>query len=221
MCILIIILFPTVIMATQNENITKVTIRTESLGRDRSTSQKIMLINMTINNLGHLIYIEEFYTIDSYSQPNLYDIKRFDQGNITENNLSFQILRPRKSSEMPYRLIKAIVVLNKTRVYERWLSDDAKFYVAADQLKVFASDKNVPENLTESINETGNTESVENVNNTNTINETKYIKPIIEIDSTPRKSPGFGLITAIAIISAMYISLKYISLRDIGKNKKE
>lgn len=101
----------------------KVSIHAEYLGDNKSTwGFNDVLINININRLGHLLYIEEYYTIDANENPKYITSNKYYDNNITYTNISFQILRPFSSSGKYYSLVRGVVILDNKRVNERWLT---------------------------------------------------------------------------------------------------
>ena len=73
---------------------TKVSIHNDYLGDNNTWGFSDILINININKLGHLIYIEEYYTVDGSGNPKYVLSSRYYDSNITYNDISFQIPRP-------------------------------------------------------------------------------------------------------------------------------
>ncbi len=99
-----------------SENITVKTqtifsIRTKSLGIDRNWNAQRILVNITTEKLGHLTYIEYYYSVDSNGNPKFYSSGRYYDQKITGNKLSFEILRPRRGSKT-YTLVEAKAMIN-------------------------------------------------------------------------------------------------------------
>lgn len=101
---------------------TKVSIHTEYLGDNKSAwGFSDMLVNITINRLGHLIYIEEYYTEDSSEDPKFVTSRSYYNDNITDNDISLQIMRPFSRSGTYYSLVRGVVIFDNKRVYEKWI----------------------------------------------------------------------------------------------------
>ncbi len=112
-------------MATETSEIkipTKVSIYTKYLGDNSTWGFGDIIINITINKLGHMIYLEEYFTVDSNQNPKYAMTNKYYDNNITNNTTSFQILRPFGRAGRLYSLIRGVVLLDNRRVYEKWIN---------------------------------------------------------------------------------------------------
>ncbi len=177
----------------------KVSITTKYLGVDKNWNTLKVLVNITISGLGHLMYIEEYYSIDSNSNPKFFSSSRYHDSNLTGNKLSFEILRPKAAKS--YSLIKSVVLLDNKIVFEKWYSLKKQDKWIVDKLE--KKEANVTgENKTEKMKEAFNYTSE------NTIPGVNNITPNTNV-SEVHKTPGLG-ITAIAIIIFMvYIGKRH------------
>lgn len=105
----------------------RASINTKTLGFNNSLSAFDVLVNITVTKLGHMVYVEEYSTVDSDGQPKPATSGRYFDSNITENNITFQILRPPSRGGKFYSLIKGVVILDGKRIRERWLKIPSGF----------------------------------------------------------------------------------------------
>ncbi len=124
----VIVLLPIGGMAQiTNESVTKFSVNTTYIGFDNNWFSSKILVNITTPKFGRLVYVEEYFTVDSDSNPKPVISNTYYDNNVEENNISFQILRPLSRSGKFYSMIRAAIIVDGKRVYERWLkiSSDA------------------------------------------------------------------------------------------------
>lgn len=120
--VVVIVLLPIGGMAqSTNENVVKFSINTTYIGFDNNWFASKIDINITTPKFGRMVYIEEYFTVDSNSNPKSVTSKTYYDNNVEENNISFQILRPLSRSGKFYNMIRAAVIVDGKRVYEKWL----------------------------------------------------------------------------------------------------
>lgn len=97
------------------------------LGFDNYNNGFRMHVNVSTSAPGHLTYMEEYYTLDSDSNPKYVASKSFDGGDLVKvnksYNASFEILRPTGS----YKLVKSVFLLDGSRIFEYWLTKNRDF----------------------------------------------------------------------------------------------
>ncbi len=119
-----IIILLSIDSTAQNDGIqmpTMVSIHTDYLGNNNTWGFSDILINITVNKLGHLVYVEEYYTVDGSGNPKYVLSNRYYDNNITYNNISFQILRPFSHSGEIYNSIRGVVIFDDKRISEKWI----------------------------------------------------------------------------------------------------
>ena len=119
----VIVLLPIGGMAqgTNESNVTKFSISTAYIGFDDNWFASKILVNITTIRFGRLVYVEEYFTVDSNDNPKPVTSGTYYDNNVTENNISFQILRPLYRSGKFYSMIRGVIIIDGKRVYERWL----------------------------------------------------------------------------------------------------
>lgn len=95
-------------------------------GSGSNMSVNINLSKMDISNIMNIVYVENYYSVDSYNMPKYYVNRRYETAKIS-NNLSFFILRPSPGTTGKfYSLIESIVVINGKRVSITWYDHTGK-----------------------------------------------------------------------------------------------
>lgn len=123
--ILILINFSINVLAQDNSSIsdinnTNIRVKITYLGYDKNWNAEKLRINMTIDRLGHLLYVENYYSIGSEA-PKFYSSKAYYDNNLTSNKISFEILRPKTSLGKPYSLIKSTISIDGKMISDKWL----------------------------------------------------------------------------------------------------
>lgn len=108
-----------------SENITVKTktifsIKTKSLGINRDLNLQKILVNITTERLGHLTYIENYYSVDFEGNPKFYSSGRYYDQKITSSKISFEILRPRRGRKT-YTLLEAKVMIDNKTIFEDFI----------------------------------------------------------------------------------------------------
>lgn len=182
----------------QYKDHTKMSIRTKNLGRDRNWNAQKVLINITINRLGNLTYIEEYFSVDSHSQPKFYSSQIHYESKLTKGNISFEILRPRKNLKT-FILTKGIIILDGKMIYERWITSNISNYITINS-------SNKDRKTAEIVNTTATldiTSTPKNKEISNTIpyqNENRQIFMVNNNTNDYKKTPGFEIIGMIFIL---------------------
>ena len=110
----------------------------KNVGHDEYLNLNRLNANVSLDVPGHMTYVEEYYTIDGNSNPKLCCSGTYFDGqliqyndandtNITYYNASFDILRPKPNKGKTYTLTKAIILLDGSRIYEKWLTKNVTF----------------------------------------------------------------------------------------------
>src|SRR3990167_1224531 len=110
-----------VAQSTSEKNGTKFSINTTYIGFDNNWFSSKILVNITTPKFGRLVYVEEYFTVDSSDNPKPVISTTYYDSNVGENNISFQILRPLSRSGKFYSMIRAAIIVDGKRIYERWL----------------------------------------------------------------------------------------------------
>lgn len=122
MTIIVLLSMSGIAQSDTTQNNVRAAINTKVLGFNSTWSAFDVLVNITITKLGYMVYIEEYYTVDSSGNPKPASSGRYYEANITGKNITFQILRPPPRSGKSYNLVRGVVLLDGKRVRERWLN---------------------------------------------------------------------------------------------------
>lgn len=114
-----------ILNANSINDVPNIILKTKFLYYDKYWNGNRILINITIDKLGNLVYLEEYYKIDQDGNPEIVTTGRYYEGIIKNGYLSFEIVRPKKGNE--FSLIKGVVVLDRERIFETWINSSATY----------------------------------------------------------------------------------------------
>ena len=119
------------ICSTAQQGDVRVRFQIKYLEFDKNSNSYKLLVNISTDKPGHVVYIEEYYTVDSKSNPKYVSSDRFDGGELVKTNssynASFEILRPVSHGGKTYTLAKSVILLDNQRVLEYWLTKNKDF----------------------------------------------------------------------------------------------
>lgn len=130
--IITVILFSLIpVITTAQQDDVSVRFQTKYIEFDQNLNSYRLLVNISTNKPGHVIYLEEYYTVDGKSNPKFVSSGRFDGGELVKTNssyfASFEILRPVPHGGKTYTLAKSVILLDNQRVLEYWLTRNKDF----------------------------------------------------------------------------------------------
>lgn len=219
--ITIIFIMPIIVQAStdntsQNVNYAKISFTTKYLGQDKNFPGSKILVNITINTLGHIVYMEYYYSIGSDGNPKLYNSRRFYDKEITSNKISFDILRPSAGGQKSYYLIKSVILFNNDIALEKWSSVSSSDKWMTDRLnnmtepkKIIINNTNISDNITTTPNSTQYVSEIRN----GTVNKTNTTRVVDKPKSS--KIPSVPIIIEIIIVISMVIVIR--NMKKIGK----
>lgn len=119
------------VSGTAQQGDVHVRFQTKYLEFDKNMNSYKLLVNISTDKPGHVVYLEEYYTVDSNSNPKFVSSGRFDGGELVKTsssyNASFEILRPVSHGGKTYTLAKSVILLDNQRVLEYWLTKNRDF----------------------------------------------------------------------------------------------
>ncbi len=183
----------------------KFSIKSKFLGQDKNFNTEIVRINITIDKLGKLTYIENYYLEGSESLKLQSSAKYLDTI-LANKNISFNISRPKPGiiSNRRYVFIESIILLDGKMIFNKTVNLSNRYKLDYTNMPTVKSNTTIksPTNIT---NKT--VKSPTNITNNSDINNTKND---IEINKTTvtEKTNGFGIIAAIIVIFILFIRLK-------------
>lgn len=114
-----ILILSSIVSAQALNNVT-VAVATKQIGYDKNTGRPIVNVGIYVNKMGHLEYLERYYSLNE-SRIYIYkETVKYHDSNITDTNLSFKILRHVDPSGKPY-YIQAWIKLDNITILDDWL----------------------------------------------------------------------------------------------------
>lgn len=114
-----ILILSSIVPAQALNNVT-VAVATKLIGYDNNTGRPIVNVGIYVDKLGHLEYMERYYSLNESKMYIYKETVKYHDSNITNNNLSFRILRHLDPSGKPY-YIKAWILLDNITILDDWL----------------------------------------------------------------------------------------------------
>lgn len=109
---------------TENVNITEkvnITIVSKNLDIDKDSNREIVSVYINSSKIGHLNYIEKYYSINETGEKNLDSAMMYYNNTMPNNTFALKIKRPLDRSGNPYRLIKAMIFIDNKKVFDKQL----------------------------------------------------------------------------------------------------
>lgn len=104
----------------------QVTLKSKNWGPDPTWGGSRATITLTTNKMGNLAYVEEYYSIDSYGQPNFFSGNRHEE-EMKDYTVSFDIVRPKNNHKQDWSLIKSKVIIDRVVAYEVWINTSGTY----------------------------------------------------------------------------------------------
>lgn len=213
---------------TSNASNVKITVKSRFMGIEKNWNTEKVRMNITINRLGRLIYIENYYS-QGIEGPKFYSTDRYYDNNLTSGNLTFNISRPR--SKKTYFFIQSVVFLDNKVIFEQWLNLSNRTKLGSANANIRSPVKTTKNSTisetsrgvtpkpelprskagtlsgTDYTNTTSKTDDINKANKESDIDISKNRINITEKEMT-KKSPGFGILTAITVIPIIHLFRK-------------
>ena len=203
--IIIVILLSGSSMALNVSDV-QVTLKSKNFGPDPNWGGSRANILITMNKMGNLTYIENYYSTDASGQPKLYSGNRNEVA-MQDYTVSFDVIRPNKRHEQEWSMIKSTIILDRVTVYEVWINTSGT-YRSFTGRQAWANSSTVdigkgrpviqkkePFNPMSTVGQVNNTAGVEN----NTADDV----------TTVNKSPSLDISVIIGTIFSVYVLGKY------------
>lgn len=127
--VLLLSLFP--VSSTAQTDDVQLKFQIKSVGFDKNFNSYKLLVNVSLNKPGNVVYIEEFYTIDADNHPKFVTSTRSEGWELVNTgsgyNASFEVFRPVSHGGISYTLVKAVLLFNEKRVLDYWLTKNKDF----------------------------------------------------------------------------------------------
>ena len=137
----IVLMLSTIGIAQENQ--TKIVAISKDIGIDNSSGKYIVLVNIATNKIGHLIYMEEYYSVNG--SINGSDKLKFDgriiyyNETLKNNTLILKIKRPLDKNGEQYRYVKAVAYIDNEMDLNSWFK-----YVNKSTLNASTENKKSP-----------------------------------------------------------------------------
>ena len=121
-----IITLLSVVTTAQSPSDLSITLKSKNWGPDPSGEGSRATITISMNKMGSLVYVEEYYATASDGQP------KFFQGNRHEEDMkdyatSFDLIRPKSHNKQYWSMIKSKILLDREIVYEVWINTSGTY----------------------------------------------------------------------------------------------
>lgn len=120
----VLIIFALSVPINGDQGDTVVMVGEKILGVNNTFDKQIAIVNVTTNNPGHIVYLEEYFTLNDSGQPTFYKRQKLYEDNMQGNSLLLKVTRSLDEKKNPY-LVNAVIILdNKTFVKSLEFNDD-------------------------------------------------------------------------------------------------
>lgn len=108
-------------IAEENAEKTKVVVIAKNLGIDKNLSKQMVFVNITTDKIGHLTYVERYYSKNETGKLIAKDARMYFNATIKNNTVFLRIKRPLSESGEPYTYVRAIVNIDNEKSLDSWL----------------------------------------------------------------------------------------------------
>lgn len=112
--ILMVFISSVYVVQAQENNIKVVS---KIIGINSTYNKEIVVVNITMNNIGNVSYAEGYYSVNDSGKLRLDGTSRIVTKNGTDT-LTVKVLRPMSPSGKPYNMVKAVVVEDGNVVFK-------------------------------------------------------------------------------------------------------
>ena len=206
----VVTLFSMICVADLNMNDIQVTLKSKNWGPDPTLGGSRATITITINKMGKLVYLEEYYGVDGSGQPKLYSGSRYET-NMSDYTVSFDLNRPTTRRQQDWQTIRAKVMLDGVVVYALPINTSGTYKSFTGRAVWFNnSDINIGNGRPviqkkDSFDPTGGVAGA----------QTNSTVSVVD-NSTKMKSPALDVPVIIAILFAVYVCFRL----ENKKNRK-
>ncbi len=117
---IIILLFSGSSMALDASDV-QVILKSKNLGPNPSFGGNDANILITLNKMGKLVYIEEYYGTDFEGEPKFYSGNRKETV-MQDYTVSFDLIRPGSKHDQYWSMIKSTIILDNVIIYDIWIN---------------------------------------------------------------------------------------------------
>ncbi len=125
--ITIVLIFSTIGTAEENNTEkTKVIVISKDVGIDKDSNKYVVLVNIATNKIGHLIYLEEYYSRNGSDKLKLDTRIIYYNNTMTNNTLTLKVKRPLDKNGEQYEFVKAVAYIDNKRELNSWFKRNNK-----------------------------------------------------------------------------------------------
>lgn len=128
-CLLITIVLILSTIGTAEENNTektKVVVVSKDVGIDQDSNKYVVLINIATNKIGHLIYMEEYYSRNGSDKLKLDTRIIYYNNTMTNNTMTLKVKRPLDKNGEQYEFVKAVAYIDNKRELNSFFKQNNK-----------------------------------------------------------------------------------------------
>jgi len=112
-----IITLLSVVTTAQSPSDLSITLKSKNWGPDPSGEGSRATITISMNKMGSLVYVEEYFATDSSGQPKFFQSNRHEE-EMKDYAVSFDLIRPKSHNKQYWSMIKSKILLDREIVYE-------------------------------------------------------------------------------------------------------
>jgi hypothetical protein len=113
-------------MVSTAQSDVQITLKSKNWGPDPTTDGSRATITISMNKMGSLVYVEEYYANGADGQPKFFQSNRHEE-EMKDYTVSFDLIRPKSHSKQYWSLIKSKILLNREIVYEVWINTSGTY----------------------------------------------------------------------------------------------
>lgn len=196
-----IITLLSMVTTAQSPSDLQITLKSKNWGPDPSGEGSRATITISMNKMGSLVYVEEYFATDSSGQPKFFQGNRHEE-EMKDYAVSFDLIRPKSHNKQYWSMIKSKILLNREIVYEVWINTSGTYKNFDGRTSWYNNStvdigKGRPDiQKKEPFNPTGSTKSITEINST----KNSIVEPV-----TTRESPAIGIYATIGAVLSVYI----------------
>lgn len=119
--ITIVLILSTIGMAEENNTEkTKVVVVSKDIGIDQDSNKYVVLVGIATNKIGHLIYMEEYYSRNGSDKLKLDTRIVYYNDTMANNTLTLKVKRPLNKNGEQYEFVKAVAYIDNKRELNSW-----------------------------------------------------------------------------------------------------
>jgi hypothetical protein len=195
----------------QNISDTQVTIKMRNLGSDPSTGGSVANITITTNNIGNLVYVEDYYSVDSYGQPIFCCSSRYEAV-MKDYIVAFDLKRPDHDKRRRWSFVNSKILLDRVIVYDARTGISGTYKSPVQEIPSYTNNSDVSAGRIKQEKQRIIEQYIDIVhdtnNNTNDIINIENIRPmynVTNIEKKTQKVSAIGMPVVILMILSAYI----------------